>query len=88
MLLDEIRSTEDYEKNNIKIKDLSNKELLKITQDGVNYFINEKKINLEDIKLTNLFKETIKRDKKLILSHNWVNNECIISSNLFKNSYR
>ena len=84
MSLNFATTTEDYEKNNIKIKDLSSKELLNITQDGVNYFLNNKKIKINDFKITNLFKEHIKQNKELILIHDWVNNECIISSNLFK----
>ena len=66
MSLNSAKATLDYKNKNIKIKDLSSKELLNITQDGVNYFLNNKGIKINDFKITNLFKEHIKQNKEFL----------------------
>ena len=82
--LQRMNLTNDFKKNGIVIKSLSNYEIKSITIDGWNYFIEKKSIKEKDIMQTNKFKKLILSEDHLKKLHKNINNKWIVSSNLFK----
>ena len=76
--------TDDYDKANIKIIDLSKEEIFEIVKEGYAYFIEGKPIKREDLLITNKFRETIINSKDDIRDyHEFFNPEFVLSSNVF-----